>query len=80
MQHVPRNRPNKDQMTTKEYTNTQIAELIDEYIHSERDRRIMKSRYIDGLTFKELEDKYHLSERRIKAICYKEFDRLLNHI
>ncbi len=67
-------------MTTKEYTNTQIAELINEYIHSERDRMIMKSRYIDGLTFKELEDKYHLSERRIKVICYKEFDKLLNHI
>ena len=27
-----------------EYTNSQISAIIDEYIHSERDRRILKRR------------------------------------
>lgn len=33
-----------------EYTNSQITALIDEHIHSARDRRIMKLHYVDGLS------------------------------
>jgi hypothetical protein len=33
-----------------EYTNSQIVALIDEHIHSARDRRIMKLHYVDGLS------------------------------
>lgn len=36
--------------SVKEYTNSQIAGLIDEHIHNARDRRIMKLHYIDGLS------------------------------
>ena len=32
-----------------EYTNSRIAALIDEYIHSERDRKLIKRRLIDGI-------------------------------
>ena len=53
------------------YTNSQMAYLIDEYIHSARDREILKDRLINGLTFAELEDKHHLSERQIKRIVKK---------
>lgn len=55
----------------KEYTNSQIATLIDEYIHSQRDREILKDRFINGLTFSELSGKYYLSERQIKRIVAK---------
>lgn len=58
------------------YTNSQMELLIDEYIHSARDRAILKDRLIDGLTFAELEDKHHLSERQIKRIV-KRADALL---
>lgn len=58
------------------YTNSRMAELIDEYIHSARDRQILKDRFIDGLTFAELEDKHNLSERQIKRIV-KKADTLL---
>ena len=34
----------------KDYTNSQITHLIDEYIHHARDRRIMKLHYVDGLS------------------------------
>ena len=53
------------------YTNSRITELINEYIHSKRDREILIDRFVHGLTFCELEDKYHLSERQIKRIVYK---------
>lgn len=33
-----------------EYTNSQITALINEHIHSARDRRIMKLHYVDGLS------------------------------
>lgn len=33
-----------------EYTNSAVARIIDEYIHSERDRAIIKRRLIDGLS------------------------------
>jgi hypothetical protein len=34
----------------KDYTNSHITYLIDEYIHHARDRRIMKLHYVDGLS------------------------------
>lgn len=55
----------------KAYTNSQIAALIDEYIHSQRDRDILKDRFINGLTFSELSGRYFLSERQIKRIVAK---------
>lgn len=53
------------------YTNSQMALLIDEYIHSERDRNILKDRFINGLTFAKLEERYGLTERQIKRIVKK---------
>lgn len=59
-----------------EYSNSQFIELVNEYVHSERDRAILIDRYVNGLLFKELEDKYGLTERQVKRICYKEFEKL----
>ena len=71
MHYVSWHRSDKEQKTMKEYTNSQIAALIDEYIHSQRDREILKDRFINGLTFSELSAKHYLSERQIKRIVAK---------
>ena len=63
-----------------EYSNTDMEKAINEYIHSERDRQILKSRLIDGLTYDELSDKYHLSARRVKTIVYRAQDGLFKHL
>jgi hypothetical protein len=42
-------------------TNTEIKEVIDEYIHSERDRAILKRRYIDGICYEPLAEEFYLS-------------------
>lgn len=55
----------------KNYSNSEIEELINEYIHSQRDREILYERFVNGLTFLELSDKFYLSERQIKRIVKK---------
>lgn len=57
-------------------SNSQIAALIDEYIHSERDRAILKRRLIDGICYEPLAEEFDLSVRQIKNIVYKSQDKL----
>ena len=54
-----------------EYTNSRIREIIAEYIHSERDRRILERRLIDGVTFEKLAEEHELSVSQIKRIVWK---------
>lgn len=63
-----------------EYTNSQIANIIDEYIHNERDRAILKRRYIDGICFEPLAEEFNLSVRHIKHIVYKYDDVLFTKL
>ena len=65
---------------TKEYTNSQISGIIDEYIHSERDRKLLKRRLIDGITYERLAEEFELSVRQLKNIIYRAEDRLFSHI
>ena len=59
-----------------EYTNSQIRCLIDEYIHNERDRAILKRRLIDGICFEKLAEEFDMSVRQMKNIIYREQDKL----
>ena len=63
-----------------EYTNSQIDRLINEHIHSLRDRQILKSRYIDGLTYESLGERYDLSTTQIKNIVHKSEMALFKHL
>lgn len=62
------------------YTNSQISALIDEYIHSARDRAILKRRLIDGICFEPLAEEFDLSPRHVKTIVYKAQEALFKHI
>lgn len=64
----------------KEYRNSQIESVINEYIHSARDRQLLKSRYIDGLTFEKIAEKYDLSVRRAKEIVYRYENTIDKHL
>ena len=63
-----------------EYTNSQIRELIDEYIHKERDRGILKRRLIDGICYEPLAEEFDISVRQCKNIIYKGQSELFRHI
>ena len=62
-----------------EYTNSQIREIIAEYIHSARDRQILERRLIDGICFEPLAEEFDLSVRRVKTIVYKGEDIIFKH-
>ena len=54
-----------------EYTNSQIREAIAEHIHSERDRKILERRLIDGVVFEKLAEEMEMSPRQIRSIVHK---------
>ena len=49
-------------------TNSELSERINEQIHSERDRRIMRLKLIDGLTYERIAELVEMSPRQIKTI------------
>lgn len=63
-----------------EYTNSQIREIIGEFIHSERDRKILERRLIDGITYERLAEEFDLSVRQTKKIIYKGQEKVFMHI
>ena len=54
-----------------DYTNSQIKILIDEHIHSARDREILYRRLVDGICFEPLAEEFQMSDRQIKNIVYR---------
>ena len=63
-----------------EYTNSQIREIIGEWIHSERDRKILERRLVDGITFERLAEEFDMSERQTKNIVYRLQEQLFRHL
>lgn len=66
-----------------ELSRSQVERLIDEWIigaHADRDRRLLKRRLIDGLTYEALAEEFDLSVRQTKAIVYKCEDKLFRHL
>ena len=57
--------------------NSLLSAYIDEWEKSERNRSILKRRFIDGLTFDELSEEFNLSPQAVKKIVYKNGDRIL---
>ena len=55
-----------------EYSNSQIRRIIEDFIHSERDRKILSRRFIDGITLEKLAEEQELSVRQIKNIIYRD--------
>ena len=56
-------------------TNSEIAELIGEHIHSERDRQILKLKLIDGYTYEKIAEIYEMSPRYIRSLVKKQTGR-----
>lgn len=61
-------------------TAPEVEKGIDECIFSERDRKILKRRLIDGIHFEPLAEEFDLSVRYTKTIVYKGEDRLFKHL
>lgn len=67
----------------RDYSRSELTTAINEWIvgkNAQRDRMILKSRLIDGLTFDALAELYDMSPRQIKRIVYKSQETLFRHL
>lgn len=53
------------------YTNSEISEVIEENIHSQRDRIILKKCFIDGLSHEKISEEINMSNRQVSNIISK---------
>lgn len=63
---------------TTSLTNSQLTALIDDRIHSERDRRIMHLRLIDGWTYERIAEAVEMSAVQIKRIVQRCYTTIQN--
>lgn len=54
-----------------EYTNSEMERIIDEHIHSQRDRVICKRCFIDGMTHERIAEEVDLTPRQVSNIISK---------
>ena len=71
---------NAGSVNLDDISNSEIEKLIDEWIHSERDGKILKRRLIDGICYEPLADEMDMSVRQIKNIVYKAEAKLFKHL
>lgn len=54
--------------------------LIDEWIHHERNRAIIRRRLLDAIPYERLAEEYDLSTQQVKAICLQAKNQLEKHL
>lgn len=64
----------------KDYTNSEICKIIDETVHNERDRKLLKRRLVDGIKYESLAEEFDLSVRHVKSIIYKREKEILSYL
>ena len=68
----------------KDITKSQIEYAIDNSIvlqnHAERNRKILKRRLIDGITYEQLAEEFDLSVQMIQKIIYKNESKIFGFI
>ena len=63
-----------------EYSNSRIREIIGEYIHDEKHRKMMARRMIDNVTIERLAEEFDLSVSQTKRIIWKNTDIIFRHL
>lgn len=59
---------------------SEIEHVISEWIHSERDRNILRRRLLDGVKFEKLAEEFDLSTKQVKNIVYRQRAVINTHI
>lgn len=58
----------------------ELERLIGQYIHNQRNREIVKQRFVNGVKFEDLADRFELSVPQVKTIVYNSEQIIFNHI
>ena len=56
--------------TPRQYSNFRLREIVEEFVHSERDRKILIRKYCDKRTIGQLAAEFDVSETTIKNVLY----------
>lgn len=64
----------------KEYDNRRMADVIDNYIHSERDRQVLKRKLIDGISYEKLGEDFRLDDSTVKRIVKRHRETIDAHL
>ena len=67
-------------MRLEDMSRTEIENLIDEWIHNERNRAILKRRLLDGIYYEPLAEEFNMSVRQVKNIVYKAEEKLFSKV
>ena len=62
-----------------DYSNHRVREVIDEYIHSSRDRALILDNMVDGLSYDELAGKYQIAYESVRDVMRKGKEALDRH-
>ena len=57
-------------------TANDIIELIDQRVLNERDRKLLRRRYLDGITYEQLAEEFDISRTQVCNIVYKYQKRI----
>ncbi len=61
------------------YFNNSVSFIIDEYIHKKVIRDMLKDKLIDGLSFREIAEKYGYTIRHTQRLIYKYQEIVFEH-
>lgn len=56
----------------KRYSNFRLREIVEEYIHSERNRRILIEKFCNKKTIEQIAEKYELSVSQVKRVVTRD--------
>lgn len=73
-------RSSKVEKEVKDYTNSQINNLIDEHIHNALHREAMKMRFIDGATYEQIAEKIDRTPRQVGYLVSKYSKKLSKYL
>jgi hypothetical protein len=63
-----------------DYSNSRIIKVIDEYIHNELYRKILKRRFVDGIVYEKLAEEFEMSVRHVKNVVYTYEPVIFKHL
>ena len=61
-------------------TANDIIELIDQRVLNERDRKLLRRRYLDGITYEQIAEEFDLSRTQVCNIVYKYQKRIFKGV
>lgn len=62
-----------------DYTNSKLAEIVNEYVHSERDRKIFLRKFADDYTLERIAEESSLSVSQVKRIIKRHYFTVFRH-